>query len=168
MGVRNLGLVALGVCALMAIPSCSPAPTPGADAPATAPAASALGMGEASASQPVSLDLVGADGARLSGDPVAGGRLYRALCQSCHAMTPGLNGTGPSLHGVVGRAAGAVPGFAYSQANRSSGLVWTHETLFAYLERPQGVMPGTTMVFSGVSQPQRRADLIAYLSQESQ
>jgi cytochrome c len=71
------------------------------------------------------------------------------------------------LHGVVGRAAGAVPGFAYSEANKNSGLIWTQETLFAYLERPQAMMPGTTMVFSGINQPQRRADLIAYLSQQS-
>ncbi len=165
LGQAPLLAAALAVMAACGVPPSAPrenAPATASSAPQTPPA-----MVEAPTAQPLLLEIVGADGARLSGDPAVGARLYRALCQSCHAIAPGLNGTGPSLHGVVGRAAGAVPGFAYSEANKNSGLIWTQETLFAYLERPQAMMPGTTMVFSGINQPQRRADLIAYLSQQS-
>ncbi len=77
----------------------------------------------------------------------------------------GVNRVGPSLHGVVGRKSGTVPGFRYSKANQSANVVWTEETLYTYLENPRRFMPGTTMAFAGLRQPQQRADVIAYLRQ---
>lgn len=146
-------------CAPPAPPAAPTAPpTPQAAAPA--PAAP-----EAPAVEPIALDIRDAAGAQLSGNPATGQRIFRALCASCHAITAGLNGTGPSLHGVVGRPAGTLAGFNYSAANRDSGITWTEQELFAYLERPMAVIPGTTMSFAGISRPQQRADLIAYLSQ---
>ena len=158
------GLVMMAALLLMT-PACGgPTPSPAADNAPSPPTATVA----APSAEPVLLEVVDAAGTALSGDPTAGARVYRALCQSCHALTPGLNGTGPSLHGVVGRQAGIVEGFNYSAANRDSGVTWTQQQLFTYLERPQAVMPGTTMVFGGISQPQRRADLIAYLSQQTE
>jgi cytochrome c len=56
-----------------------------------------------------------------------------------------------------------VSGFNYSQANRNAGITWSPEKLFQYLENPRRVVPGTSMAFAGIGDPQRRADLIAYL-----
>ncbi len=100
--------------------------------------------------------------ASLNGDPARGERVF-AQCRACHVADPGVNRVGPSLHGVVGRTAGSVEGFRYSAANRNSGLVWSEEQLFTYLEAPQRTIPGTTMAFAGLRNPQDRADVIAYL-----
>lgn len=70
---------------------------------------------------------------------------------------------GPSLWNVHGRPAGQVAGFNYSAANKGSGIVWSNEKLFQYLEAPQRVVPGTKMSYTGVKDAQKRADLIAYL-----
>lgn len=104
--------------------------------------------------------------ASLTGDAAAGETIF-IQCRACHTVEPGQNRVGPTLHGVVGRAAGAVPGYNYSPANRNSALVWTEEQLFAYLEAPQKVMPGTKMAYGGLRNPQARADLIAYLKTKS-
>jgi cytochrome c len=106
--------------------------------------------------------MTGAALAQYAGDAAAGQRVF-VQCQACHAVEPGANRLGPTLHGVVGRASGGVPGFNYSPANRNAGIVWTPEKLFQYLENPRRVVPGTTMAFAGIGDPQRRADLIAYL-----
>ena len=111
-----------------------------------------------------SLDTIdGTTLARFSGDPAAGQRVF-VQCQTCHAIEPGANRLGPTLHGVVGRHSGSISGFNYSQANRSAGITWTPEKLFQYLENPRRVVPGTSMAFAGIGDPQRRADLIAYLA----
>jgi cytochrome c len=75
----------------------------------------------------------------------------------------GVNKTGPSLNGIIGRAAGSVAGFNYSPANKGSGITWSKEKLFQYLEKPQRVVPQTKMIFAGIPDAQKRADLIAYL-----
>ena len=98
----------------------------------------------------------------LTGDPVKGKRLY-AQCQACHAVVEGQNRVGPSLYGVVGRKAGAVESFKYSPAMANSGIVWTEDTIFAYLENSQAYLPGNRMFFPGVAKPQDRVDIIAYL-----
>ncbi len=101
--------------------------------------------------------------ASLKGDAANGEKLF-ARCAACHSLEAGKNGLGPSLHGVVGREAGKVAGFAYSTANTASHMNWTGDALFAYLENPRKVMPGTKMSFAGISSTQERADVIAYLA----
>ncbi len=71
---------------------------------------------------------------------------------------------GPMLKGIVGRSAGTVAGYTYSAANKNSGITWSPEKLFQYLEKPQRVVPGTKMTYPGMTDPQQRADTIAYLS----
>ncbi|MBX9747150.1 MAG: cytochrome c family protein, partial [Hyphomonadaceae bacterium] len=75
----------------------------------------------------------------------------------------GVNRVGPSLYGIVGRRAGSIPGFRYSAANQSSGITWTEQELFNYLQDPRARIPGTIMAFVGLRNPQQRADVIAYL-----
>jgi cytochrome c len=86
-----------------------------------------------------------------------------ARCRSCHVLDEGVNRVGPSLYGIFGRPAGSVEGFRYSEANTNSGVVWSGETMFEYLENPREYIPGTIMAFPGIRDAQDRADLIAYI-----
>jgi cytochrome c2 len=84
-------------------------------------------------------------------------------CAVCHKTERGQHGLGPSLAGVFGARAGHAAGFSYSPAMAESNLTWNQATLGRYLANPQGVVPGTTMAFAGVSDPADRAAIIAYL-----
>jgi cytochrome c len=89
-------------------------------------------------------------------------------CYACHSVEPGESGLeGPNLHGVVGRPAAAVAGFPYSPALRArgrDGLVWDAAALDAFLADPQGYLPGNSMGFFGLRDPEARAQLIDYLA----
>lgn len=100
--------------------------------------------------------------AGLTGDPEAGRRVF-ARCRSCHVLEEGVNRVGPSMYGIFGREAGSVEGFRYSEANANSGVTWTAETMFEYLENPREYIPGTIMAFPGLRDEQDRADVIAYM-----
>lgn len=97
------------------------------------------------------------------GDVANGAKLY-AQCRICHAVEPDKHGLGPSLHGVVGRKAGALAAFNYSPAMKASGVVWTDAALDDYLRAPMKAMPGTKMAFAGIANDKNRADVIAYLA----
>ena len=96
------------------------------------------------------------------GNAAAGAKVFNQ-CKTCHVVQAGVNRVGPSLHGVVGRKSGLMPKYKYSAANLKSGAVWTEAVLFKYLEAPMKFMPGTKMAFAGLTKPQDRADVIAYL-----
>ena len=104
-----------------------------------------------------------------AGDPEAGAKVF-GKCRACHAVEPGVNRVGPTLHGVVGREVASAPGFDYSPAMRAwaGGKTWTPELLDAFLADPRHTVIGTTMVFAGVRDPQDRADLLAYLESLSE
>lgn len=103
----------------------------------------------------------------LVGDPVAGEKVFKK-CKACHQTGPNAQDmVGPHLNGVIGRTAGTVEGYDYSDAMKAKGaegLVWTVETLEAYLPNPKAYVPGTKMAFAGLKKDQDRADLIAYLA----
>lgn len=104
----------------------------------------------------------------VNGDAVAGKRAF-VKCMACHTVNEGQHRVGPSLYGIVGKTAGTVEGFrTYSPANKNSGVTWTPEVLFEYLENPQQFMPGTRMVFPGIPSEKERNDLIAYLQSASE
>ncbi|MEM9739134.1 MAG: cytochrome c family protein [Pseudomonadota bacterium] len=117
------------------------------------------------AADKVSADTVSAYQA-LTGDPAAGRRVF-TKCMSCHVVAEGQNRVGPSLYGIIGREAGSIEGFRYSSANSDSGITWTEPVMFAYLEKPQEFIRGTTMAFPGLPSAQERVDVIAYIKQES-
>lgn len=85
-------------------------------------------------------------------------------CISCHSVKAGVNGVGPSLHGVVGRKAGTVPGFAYSDALKAWGKTLDPAELDTWLTAPMKDVPGTKMVFPGIPDPARRKAVIDYLA----
>jgi len=95
-----------------------------------------------------------------AGNPTRGAEIY-ARCEACHALE--YNRTGPKHCGVVGRKSASVPGFDYSPAMRGAMLTWDEKTLDRFLANPLKLVPGTTMTYAGVPDPQERADLIAYL-----
>ena len=98
-------------------------------------------------------------------DAAAGEKVF-AVCKICHQIgETAKNSVGPQLNGVIGRKAGTVPGYAYSPANRDSGLTWNEATFTEYIQDPQAKVPGTKMVFPGVKDPKQVKDLIAYLKQ---
>lgn len=103
----------------------------------------------------------------LPGDPEQGERVFRK-CQACHQVgAEAQNRVGPVLNGVVGRAAGAVEDFNYSDAMATrgeEGLVWDAEALDAYLEDPRDYVEGTKMAFAGLRKEEERQDVIAYLA----
>ncbi|MDR3497980.1 MAG: cytochrome c family protein [Parvibaculum sp.] len=103
----------------------------------------------------------GPAGAFDKGDAARGKALY-AQCRSCHM--PQANSVGPKHCGVVGRKAATVAGYTYSPAMRKSGLTWTPDTLDRFLTAPARTVPGNFMPFAGLSKPQERADIIAYLA----
>lgn len=102
--------------------------------------------------------------ASLMGNAETGEAAF-AQCKVCHSMEEGKVGIGPSLHKLIGRAAGAVPGYSYSPAMKSSGIVWSEEKMFEFLARPLKVVPGTKMSFAGYPDAQKRADLIAWIKE---
>ena len=103
--------------------------------------------------------------AQDTGDPAAGEKVF-AKCRVCHQIGEGAKtAVGPELNGVVGRKAGSVPGYSYSTANKSSGITWDEATLKRYLKDPRGVVPGTKMLFPGLSKEKDIDDVIAYLRQ---
>jgi cytochrome c len=98
--------------------------------------------------------------ALAAGDPAAGEAVY-SRCLGCHALE--YNRTGPKHCDILGRRAGSVPGYGYSEAMKKSGIVWGEKTLERFLADPLKTVPGTTMTYAGVPQAKDRADLIAFL-----
>ncbi len=96
-------------------------------------------------------------------DQTLGRSLYNQ-CLPCHSLDPEPGpGPGPGLHGIFGREAASLPGFAYSGALLAAELRWTPAALDAWLAKPLGFIPGSQMAFAGLSDADDRRALIAYL-----
>lgn len=172
------GVFALGVSALaFAVAACSNQPEREESAPnaaetsttTTTTTAAAPSATPAAAAAPAADNVDTVDGtkyASFTGNAAAGKTAF-ATCRTCHVTDAGVNRIGPSLNAIVGRPAGQVAGYSYTPANKNSGITWTEEKLFQYLEKPSRVVPGTKMAFAGYSEPQKRADVIAYLKNPS-
>lgn len=100
--------------------------------------------------------------ALADGDAAAGEKVFNK-CKACHTLEAGKNKVGPSLNGVIGRAAGSIDGFKYSKAMQESGLTWNEETLEKFLTKPKDLVPGTRMAFAGLNKEDDIENVIAYL-----
>jgi cytochrome c len=105
--------------------------------------------------------------ASVAADPVRGERVFQR-CYACHSVAAGEDGlSGPNLRCLLGRHAGALPGFKFSpamtEAGAARGLVWTRATLDAFLVDPQRLVPGTAMWIPGLTAAEDRRDLSDYL-----
>ena len=109
------------------------------------------------------LVLAGATANRGYAQDAEHGKTIFKPCAVCHA-TDHANRVGPGLEEIIGRKAGTIPGFRYSEAMKKSGIVWDAKTLDKYLESPQKVVPGNRMPYAGLKDPTDRTDLVAYLA----
>ena len=120
----------------------------------------AEGADGAAAEQPIEAFLAKADAAK--------GEQVFNKCAACHNATKGgPNGLGPNLWDVLGEPVGKGKGFAFSDALAKKGGNWNWDNLSQWLSSPRTFAPGTKMTFAGLSNPQERADVIAYLNQQS-
>ena len=94
---------------------------------------------------------------------VANGQKVFRQCQACHVVDQEQNRVGPHLVGIIGRPAGTVDGFKYSDAMKNSGITWTSDTIAEYLANPRAYVNGNRMAFAGLKKPEDIADVIAYL-----
>ena len=102
-------------------------------------------------------------------DPSNGERTFQAKCSTCHTIADGGgNGTGPNLHGIIGASHAHMPGFGYSSAMQAtSGETWNYENIDHWLENPSSYIRGTSMAFAGLRRDDERANVIAYLAQNT-
>ena len=112
---------------------------------------------EAAAEEPFAVYMAKADAAK-------GEQVFKK-CTACHnADQGGANALGPNLWGVLGEPVGKGHGFAFSPALVEKGGTWTFDSLSEWLASPKKFAPGTKMTFAGLSNPQDRADVIAFLN----
>jgi len=96
-------------------------------------------------------------------DATRGQQNFRA-CAPCHSLEPDRNTTGPSLANLWGRKAGSLPSFErYSDALKSSEIIWDDRSLDGWLTDPQRMVPENEMPFEGIKDAAVRADLLAFL-----
>jgi cytochrome c len=97
-------------------------------------------------------------------DAQTGQLAFNNACRTCHSMNEGDNRLSPNLHGIIGRKAGSVPGFAYSDAMKHADLVCDPSTLDRFIANPDAVVPSNKMKpFGGIASAEERAKVIAYL-----
>jgi cytochrome c len=120
----------------------------------------AAGEAGAAAEQPIEAFLAKAD-------PAKGADVFKK-CAACHnADKGGPNQLGPNLWGVLGEPIGQGKGFAFSPALSGKGGSWNWDSLSQWLTSPKAFAPGTKMTFAGISNPQDRANVMAFLNQHS-
>jgi cytochrome c len=87
-------------------------------------------------------------------------------CLPCHRVGEGAkNLVGPELNGIEGRKSGSADGYSYTEANKNSGITWDEAVFKEYITNPRAKIPGTKMVFAGISSENERNNLWAYLKQ---
>jgi cytochrome c len=93
----------------------------------------------------------------------AGEAFFASDCRRCHATDADKSSYGPLLEGVIGRRAGSMADYPYSEALGSAGFMWTEGALKAWMEDNQGLVPGTKMRHVGISDPVVQEFILAYL-----
>ena len=89
---------------------------------------------------------------------------FNNACRTCHSFKADDNRLGPTLHGIVGRKAGSVAGFAFSPSMKSSGVTWDESNLDQFIANPEAVVSGNKMQpFGGIADAGERKKIIQYL-----
>ena len=106
-------------------------------------------------------------------DEAKGKRVFNK-CRACHSVATGISKIGPSLNGIIGRAAGSWKKkngklFPFSNAMKKAGkgdkpLIWNAKTMNNFLKSPKKFIPGNRMTFPGLKKKADRDNLLAYLA----
>jgi cytochrome c len=82
----------------------------------------------------------------------------------CHTLREGDNRLGPSLYGGIGRKAGSLPNYNYSESMKKADIVWDKNSLDRFIANPDAVVPGNNMKpYGGIASAEERAKIIAFL-----
>ena len=159
--------LSIALACMMTLAACG-----GGGEPAQPQGDSPQGESAAAMEAPAAAEAPAADAelaARIASADVERGKVLFLQCRACHSLVPETEPgkIGPTLYGVIGRPAGSVANYDYSQAVLESGITWTPEQIDRWLARPSEFLPGNKMVFVGVQDPQDRANIIAFIQQES-
>ncbi|MBP0114174.1 MULTISPECIES: c-type cytochrome [Bradyrhizobium] len=99
--------------------------------------------------------------------PPDGATLFKQQCAVCHTLSLSEPmRQGPPLVKVLGRPAGKVEGFHYSDGLAKADFTWDETRLDAWLANPQAVIPGVVMVYRQ-AKPETRAAIIAFLKEQN-
>ncbi|MDJ0614561.1 MAG: cytochrome c family protein [Rhizobiaceae bacterium] len=104
----------------------------------------------------------------VAAEDIKAGKKVFKKCKACHTVKPEKHKVGPSLHGILGKAAGSAEGYKSSPALSASGIVWDTESMTAFLKDPKGTIPGNKMSFGGLKKDDEIVNLIAYIKAESE
>ncbi len=109
--------------------------------------------------------LAGSIASASAQDAAAGEKVFNK-CRACHQVgETARNGVGPVLNGLIGRKSGTVANYNYSEANKNSGVTWDEATFQEYIKNPRAKIPGTKMVFVGLTSETEIKDITAFLKQ---
>lgn len=102
-------------------------------------------------------------------EEASGEQVFNNHCRTCHTWKEGDNRLGPTLHGLIGRKAGSVEGFAYSQSMKNANISWDEGTLDKFIANPNSVVANNNMKpFAGISDAKTRAQIIEFLKSNPQ
>ena len=102
--------------------------------------------------------------AQDAGKGDGGQLLFNNACRTCHTLREGDNRLGPNLNGIIGRKAGSLSGYGYSEAMKKADLVWDKATLDRFIANPDQVVPGHNMKpYGGMASSDDRATIVAFL-----
>ncbi|UGY18338.1 c-type cytochrome [Bradyrhizobium septentrionale] len=94
----------------------------------------------------------------------SGEQAFNNSCRTCHTVKDGDNRAGPNLHNIIGRKAGSVANYRYSEAMKSSDIVWDEDRLLRFIEDPDALVSGNGMKpYTGVRSAEDRAGIVAFL-----
>jgi cytochrome c len=112
----------------------------------------------------INADAPGQDTVARSPAMEDGQLLFNNACRTCHTLKEGDNRLGPSLYNIIGRKAGSLPNYSYSDAMKGADVVWDRATLDRYIGNPDQVVPGNNMKpYGGLASTEERAKIIAFL-----
>ena len=94
----------------------------------------------------------------------AGQIAFNNACRTCHTVREGDNRLGPNLSRVIGRKAGSLPNYNYSESMKKADIVWDKQNLDRFIANPDAVVSGNNMKpYGGIASADERAKIVAFL-----